>query len=84
MKNRSTVVICWEVLKALSSGPLGPSRLARATNVPFDRLAEYAGPLLAKGLIRVDSSGGRDVYSITPEGMQVLGDLDKALPKLLM
>jgi predicted transcriptional regulator len=83
MRNRSKVVICWEVLRALASGPQGPSRLARVANVPFDRLDEYLGPLVSAGLVRREADGEREVYRVTPEGMQALGDLDRVLPKLL-
>ncbi|MDA4127480.1 MAG: hypothetical protein OK452_09835 [Thaumarchaeota archaeon] len=83
MKNRSTVVICWELLKALSAGPQMPSRLARVANVPFNRLGEYLGLLASRGLVKMESVDAHDKYSITIDGMQVLGDLDRALPKLV-
>ncbi len=82
MKNRSNVVICWELLGALASGPQGPSRLARVANVPFDRLDDYLAPMVGSGLVRKESAEGRDNYSITPDGMAALVDLDRLLPKL--
>jgi predicted transcriptional regulator len=82
LKNRSAVVICWELLKALSFGPQGPSRLARVANVPFDRLGEYMNPMLANGLVTRESPEGHELYHITQEGMSALGDLDRVLPKL--
>jgi len=77
------VVICWELLKALSAGPQMPSKLARVANVPFNRLGEYLGLLASKGLVKMESIDAHDRYSITIDGMQVLGDLDRALPKLV-
>ncbi|MDE1852139.1 MAG: hypothetical protein KGI38_00110 [Thaumarchaeota archaeon] len=82
MKNRDTVVICWELLKALASGPQIPSRLARVANVPYNRLGEYLGVLTTGGLVKVNKVDSHEMYSITPEGMTVLGHLDPALPKL--
>jgi len=77
------VVICWEILRALASGPQGPSRLARVANVPFDRLGDYLNPLISAGLVRVEALEGHDLYHLAPEGMQALADLDRVIPKLL-
>jgi predicted transcriptional regulator len=82
LKNRDTVVICWELLKALASGPQMPSKLARIANVPYNRLGGYLGVLTSGGLVKVDTVEAHEVYSITTEGMMVLGHLDPALPKL--
>ena len=83
LRNRSKVVICWEILRSLASGPQGPSRLARVANVPFDRLGDYLHPLTSAGLVRVEAVDGHDLYHLTPEGMEALADLDRVLPKLL-
>jgi predicted transcriptional regulator len=82
LRNRSSVVIYWEILKVLSFGSQGPTKLSASANVPFNRLPDYLGPLLSKGLVRKDQEGDRDVYAITPEGMAVLNDLDRVLPRL--
>ena len=82
MKNRDTTVIYWELLRAMASGPQLPSRLARVSNVPYDRLPEYLGALTSSGCVNIVSAGGHDRYSVTPRGMEVLGHLDEGL-KLL-
>lgn len=82
MKYRDKTVICWELLRALASRQQIPSRLARMVNVPYDRLPEYTGPLVAGGLVKVEAAEGHDSFSITPRGMEALGHLDSAL-KLL-
>jgi predicted transcriptional regulator len=82
LKNRDTTVICWELLRAMASGPQSPTRLARVANVPYDRLAEYLDVLFTGGLIKADSSEGHDRYSITPRGMEVLDHLDSGLKML--
>ncbi len=83
MRNRSKVVICWEILRALAPGPQGPSRLARVANVPFDRLTDYISPMVAGGLVRKESEDGRDTYHLTQDGMDGLRELDRVLPRLL-
>ncbi|MDG6988046.1 MAG: hypothetical protein JRN21_01835 [Nitrososphaerota archaeon] len=82
MKNRDTTVICWELLRALASGPQIPSRLARVANIPYDRLSDYMGLLAAGGLVRAEPFDGHEAYSITTRGMEALSHLDSAL-KLL-
>ena len=82
LKNRDTTVICWELLRAMASGPQIPSRLARVANVPYGRLGEYLGYLGAGGLIKMEQREGHEVYSITTRGMDALSHLDSAL-KLL-
>jgi predicted transcriptional regulator len=75
-------VICWEILKALASGPQLPTRLARLANVPYDRLGEYVGLLTSGGLVKVETSDEHGRYAITPRGMDVLNHLDSGLKML--
>jgi predicted transcriptional regulator len=82
LKNRDTTVICWEILRAMAPGQQNPTRLARVANVPYDRLPEYLGLLTARGLAKVEQSEGHVIYSITPQGMEVLHHLDSGLKML--
>jgi predicted transcriptional regulator len=82
LRNRDTTVICWELLKAMASGPQSPTRLSRLTNVPYNRFPDYMEILAGAGLIREESLEGHERYSITPRGMEALGHLDSGL-KLL-
>ncbi|MDE1858235.1 MAG: hypothetical protein KGI26_04100 [Thaumarchaeota archaeon] len=82
MKNRDTTVICWELLRALASGPRIPTRLARVANVPYDRLPEYLGLLTGRGLVRIEQVEGHERYAITLRGMEVLAHLDQSLKML--
>lgn len=82
MKNRDTTVIYWELLRAMASGPQIPSKLARVANVPYERLREYLGFLMANGLVNVGSAEGHENYSVTPRGMEVLHHLDQGLRML--
>jgi predicted transcriptional regulator len=82
LKNRDTTVICWGLLRAMASGPQNPTRLARVSNVPYDRLPEYLGLLKARDLVKVEQSEGHEMYSVTPQGMEVLHHLDSGLRML--
>ena len=82
MKNRDTTVIYWELLRAMSSGPQMPSKLARVANVPYERLKEYLEFLVASGVVKSESAEGHENYSVTPRGMDVLQHLDQGLRML--
>ena len=82
MRHRDTTVICWELLRALASGPQNPTRLARVANVPYDRLPEYLGALTSGGMVKVGTVDAHETYSITPRGMEVLNHLDSGLKML--
>jgi predicted transcriptional regulator len=82
LKNRDTSIICWELLRAVSSGPQKPTRLARVANIPYNRLEEYLVLLTAAGLIAAGTVEGHDSYSLTPRGMEALSHLDSGLKML--
>ena len=82
MRNRDTIVIYWELLRAMASGPQLPTRLARVANVPYNRLGEYLGFLTTGGFVKAVPYDGHERYSVTPEGMEVLGRLDRGLKML--
>ncbi|MDG6914064.1 MAG: hypothetical protein JRN44_01430 [Nitrososphaerota archaeon] len=82
MRNRDTIVIYWELLRALAPGPQLPTKLARTTNIPYNRLAEYLDFLAAGALVKTEPSEGHERYALTPKGMEALGRLDAGL-KLL-
>ena len=82
MRNRDTTVIYWELLRTMASGPQLPTRLARTTNIPYNRLGEYLGFLTTNGFVKADASDGHERYSVTPKGMEVLGRLDSGLKML--
>ena len=82
MGNRDRVVICWELLTDLASGPKKPSALARVASIPYDRLGEYLGPMATESLIEVKQVDGHAVYSVTPKGLELLHHLDPGLRML--
>ncbi len=77
MKRRSDVLIYKDILGALLSGPVGPTRLARACNVPYDRLAGYLSFLESKLLVRREVQEGRELFYITQDGSQTHQDIEK-------
>ena len=79
MANRDTVVICWELLRAMAPGPQLRTRLARVSNVPYDRLPRYLEFLTSNGLAKVAPAEGHEWCSITPTGMEALDHLDRGL-----
>jgi predicted transcriptional regulator len=82
LKNRDTIIIYWELLKAMVSGPQIPSKLARVANVPYTRLEEYLEFLKSNGLVKLESAEGHENYSVTPRGMELLNLLDQGLRML--
>ncbi|MEB3851004.1 MAG: hypothetical protein LRS49_00280 [Desulfurococcales archaeon] len=76
MARRSRVDIVVDVLSALADrGPMPPTRLATASNLPYDRLRPILEALEARGLVRLSSMGGRRLVELTPEGLRALEEL---------
>ena len=71
------MLIYLEILTELAKGPVGPTKLSRRVNIPYDRLAPYIDNLVSKGRARKDVQDGREEYSVTPLGAQLLSDLEK-------
>ena len=82
MKKRPSLFIKMYVLTVLRDGPLGPTRLARVCNIPFDRLSTYLEPLLVKELIRKEFSEGHELYHLKPDGLQVLKDFEHVMERV--
>ena len=83
MKKRPAIMIYMDILTLLRDGPVGPTRLARACNLSYDRLGNYLAPLLAKGLVIEGTEEGHEFYGITPEGLQLLRDMEGVMRRLL-
>ncbi len=82
LKRRPAFLVYGEILKELSGGQLGKTRLARICNIPLDRFDYYVGPLLNKSLVRSEISEGHEIFLITQEGMKLLYDLESILRRL--
>jgi predicted transcriptional regulator len=82
LKRRPVILIYGELLRVLSTGPQRTTKLARICNVPLDRFDSYIAPLLAKNLIRKETTDGHDTFYVTDEGMRLLNDLESVLNRL--
>ena len=83
MGYRDTSAIYIDILANLIEGPKGPTRLAQACNVQYGRIAGFTDRLLEKGLIRRETSGLQETFSVTEAGFEVYrtwSELRKRLP----
>lgn len=71
MKRRSNTVINMEILGLLLQGPRGPSRLAQALNLNFNKFLEFAQFLESRRFLRREVKDGHEMYFITSEGADV-------------
>jgi predicted transcriptional regulator len=69
---RNNLETAMEVLAALREGPQNPSRLAQRCNINYGRLGETIDSLLTKGWIGKESTGSKEVYTLTDKGLEFL------------
>ena len=82
MKRRPSILIYMEILDLLLDGPRGPSRLAQAMGLNFNKFLEFASFLKAKQLIRVEVEEGHELYFITQQGVELNQDWKKVWNRL--
>jgi predicted transcriptional regulator len=82
LKKRTTIAIYMDLLTMVRDGPLGPTRLARACNLPFDRVDNYVNPLVSKGFVRREFVDGHESFEITAQGLDLLAQMESVLQKL--
>lgn len=82
MKRRSDIVILMGLLEEVRKEPRGPTRLAQAVNLAFDKCVPHLRHLEEKGLVRKESREGRDVYVVTQEGIDTFLNWEKFWVKL--
>ncbi|MDG7011844.1 MAG: hypothetical protein JRN11_06080 [Nitrososphaerota archaeon] len=82
MKRRSDIVIMMQVLEQVRREPRGPTRLAQSVNLSFDKCAPYLQSLEQKGLIAKGASEGRDVYTVTQEGVDTFLEWERLWERL--
>jgi predicted transcriptional regulator len=71
LKRRPNTVIHMEILGLLLQGPKGPTRLAQAISLNFNKFLEFASFLEERRFIRKETRDERELYFITPEGVEV-------------
>ena len=78
MARRSRVDIVIDVLDALArEGPMPPTRLATAANLPYDRLTKILEDLESRGLVTVDRGERASMVAMTRRGYQALHELKR-------
>lgn len=71
MRRRQTLLIVMQLLEILIQEPRGPTRLAQAANLNYERLQGYMQTLFSNGLAATESRDGHDTYSATPKGKEL-------------
>jgi len=71
-----------EILSSLRAGSKGPTRLAQATGLSFDKFAEIATVLESRRFILKATREGQSVYVITPDGSELLQDWERIWTKI--
>ncbi len=71
MKHRSNVFILMEILELLMREPRGPTRLAQAANLNYQKCAEYLEILSANQFVGRDIKEGHEIYSATLKGKEI-------------
>ena len=82
MKRRSNILIKMQILEAVRTEPRGPTRLAQAVNLSFDKCVPYLQSLVQKGFIAKSSGEGRDIYAITQSGIDTFLEWERLWEKL--
>ena len=65
MRHRSNVFIMMEILGLLMEEPRGPTRVAQAANLNYQKCAEYLEVLSTSEFVRKDVEEGPEVFSTT-------------------
>jgi len=68
LKRRPNVLIMMELLELLISEPRGPTRLAQAANLNYQRCDELIRMLSERGLIAREIREGHEIYVATLKG----------------
>jgi predicted transcriptional regulator len=68
LKHRPSVLILMELLELLIREPRGPTRLAQAANLNYQKCDELIHLLAERGLIAREVREGHEVYTATLKG----------------
>ncbi len=71
MKRRPNVLIMMELLELVIRERRGPTRLAQAANLNYQRCDEFIRMLSERGLIARDVREGHETYAATPKGVSL-------------
>lgn len=82
MKHRSNVFILMQILELLMREPRGPTRLAQAANLNYQKCVEYLGILSANQFVGKDIQEGHEIYSATLKGKELFLRWDRIFEEL--
>jgi predicted transcriptional regulator len=82
LRKRERILIIMEILSILREGPRGPTRLAQAVGLNFDAFVEYAKDIESRRFVTKSVVDGREIYSISRDGSQLLFDWQKVWDKI--
>lgn len=82
MKRRPNVLIYMEILDLLLDGPKGPTRLAQAMGLNFNKFLEFATFLKDKELIKLEVEDGHELYHVTQQGVELNNDWKRVWNRL--
>jgi len=71
LKRRTNILILMHLLELMIQEPRGPTRLAQAANLNYQRCEGFLSLLLARGLVERGIREGRDAFSATQKGREV-------------
>jgi predicted transcriptional regulator len=76
-KNRNEVQIIYEFLLQINDGNTQTSSILRKVNIPYNKYEELVARLQERQMIRVVSSGGKDVIEILAKGREFIDQYSK-------
>ena len=71
LKRRANLLIQMEILELIIREPRGPTRLAQAANLNYQRCEEILSDFLAKQMVLKTVGEGHETYSATPKGVEL-------------
>ncbi len=78
-KPRSKIRIYLDILRAVEgSVKAKPTHVLQKANLSHERLTRYLGELVEKKLVSENEEDGNRYYSLTPEGIKFLEELERA------
>ena len=82
MRHRSNIFIIMQLLELLMKEPRGPTRLAQAANLNYQKCAEYLAILSASDFVEREIKDGHEIYSATTKGKDVFFRWDRIFEEL--
>jgi predicted transcriptional regulator len=82
LKRRPNILILMRLLELLIEEPKGPTRLAQAANLNYQKCEEFLDMLSARGLVEREIREGHDTFSVTLKGRTLFASWAKIYEEL--